>query len=153
MTKLCGSANRWLVVLAIAATSWVLPLAAQTAPVLTVGTFPWEGHGAEVRVIHVSSDRMIVQIWLATEVGLWRSRPVPTAGMQAWVLLDDGTALEQTTKEPSNGRPPIGVSNGGNTSSIVTFGFKSPSHLTIAAVVVKVDNEVHVFPIKGTRIK
>jgi hypothetical protein len=67
--------------------------------------------------------------------------------MEAGVLLDDGAALEQTPRKPPKGAPPVGLSNAGDLSSFVSFGFKSSSDANLAAVVVKMEDQFRVFPV------
>ena len=123
--------------------------AAQTNPVRTLGSFPWDTSTADVLLQQVSSDRLVVQVRIVTEsntsAGRRQTRPVPTESMEAWVLLDDGTALEQTPRQPPKGAPPVGVGNAGDNYAFVTFGFKSTSKARVAAVVVKVEGQFHVF--------
>jgi hypothetical protein len=65
--------------------------------------------------------------------------------MEAWVLLDDGTALEQTPRQPPKGVPPVGVGNAGDLYSFVSFGFNSSSDAKLSAVVVAMEDQFHVF--------
>jgi hypothetical protein len=69
--------------------------------------------------------------------------------MDAWVLLEDGRALEQTPRQPPKGAPPIGFGNAGTEYSVVNFGFKSSGEEKIVSVVVKIENEFHIFPTRG----
>mgnify|MGYP001548056411 CR=1 FL=1 len=137
------------------------PTAAQPQGVQTLGTFLWDtvkayGEPVEANVLvqHVSSDRLVVQVAILTEatyrsgdaLARYKSRRVPTESMEAWILLDDGTVLAQTPREPPKGAPPVGVGNAGAVTSFVSFGFKSPANITPVGVVVKVEANLYVFP-------
>jgi len=148
MTGLSGRSNRRALVLSVAVASWVLPVIAQTSAIRTLGSFPWDTSTADVLLQQVSSDRMVVQVRIVTEsntsAGRRQTRPVPTEAMEAWVLLDDGTALVQTPREPPKGAPPVSVGNAGDRYAFVTFGFKSSANANVAAVVVKMEDQFHV---------
>jgi hypothetical protein len=128
---------------------------AQTHRIRTLGSFPWDTSSADVLLQRVSSDRLVVQVRIVTESIASdarqpstrvrrRTRAVPTESMEAWVLLDDGTALRQTPRQPPSGSSPPGVVNAGATYSFVSFGFTSASDTNLSAVVVKMER-FHVF--------
>ena len=135
----------------VAVALWMPHVIAQTNPIRTLGSFPWDTSSADVLLQRVSSERIVVQVRILTEsntsAGRRQTRPVPTAAMEAWVLLDDGTALEQTPRQPPPGAPPVAVGKSGDRSSFVTFGFKSFSDTKLAAVVVKMENQFHAFAV------
>jgi hypothetical protein len=138
--------------LALAVASWTAPpVIAQTPPTQTLGNFQWDTATADVLMQQVSRDRMVVQVRILTHTntspGRHQTRPVPTEAMEAWVLLDDGRALEQTPRQPAKGSPPVGVESAGDRHSFVSFGFKSPTDPRIAAVVVRMEDQFHLFPV------
>ena len=160
--RFSGGSHGQAMVLAIACA--LFPAAARPQSVRTLGTFPWDtvkAYGepvkANVLVQRVSSDRLVVQVAILTEatyragnaLAQYKSRRIPTESMEAWVLLDDGTMLEQTPREPPKGAPPVGVSNAGAVTSFVSFGFKSPANITPVGVVVKMEAHLYVFPWQG----
>jgi hypothetical protein len=125
-------------------------LSAQAPRIQTIGTFRWDTTQGSVLLQYVASDRLLVQLRILTashtSAGRFQSRPVPTDKVEAWVLLDDGQALEQTPRQPPSGAPAVGVGNAGAVSSFVTFGFKLPSKSTIAIVVARIEEQYHAFP-------
>lgn len=151
MTRVSGRSSLPALTLAVALASSAPQIIAQTSPIRTLGSFPWDASNADVLLQRVSSDRVVVQVRILTEsntsAGRRQTRPVPTDAMEAWVLLDDGTALEQTPRQPPKGAPPVGVGNAGDRYSFVSFGFKSSSDKNISAVVVKMEGQFQVFPV------
>lgn len=158
MTRVIGNSYLCALMLAVA----IVPpshLNAQTPQIRTLGSFPWDTSNADVLLQRVSSDRLVVQVRIVTEsltgdagqpstVVRRQTRAVPTEAMEAWVLLDDGTALHQTPRQPPKGTPPTGVVNAGTRYSFVSFGFTSDSDAKLSAVVVKLEDQFHVFPVK-----
>ena len=131
---------------------------AQTPRIRTLGSFPWDTSNADVLLQRVSSDRLVVQVRIVTDsitgdagqpstVVRRQTRAVPTEAMEAWVLLNDGTALHQTPREPPKGASPPGVVNAGTRYSFVSFGITSASDANLSAVVVKMEERFHVFPV------
>jgi hypothetical protein len=159
MIRFSGCSNRRSMALAIAVACGFFPITADAQTVRTLGTFPWDTAKADVLVQRVSSEKLVVQVRLVTEANFTsgsarvrdRARAIPTEAMEAWVLLDDGTALEQTPRDPPKGAPPVGVGSAGTVYSFVTFGFKSPAIATPVAVVVKVEAHLYMFPWQGGR--
>src|SRR4051794_36254085 len=72
-----------------------------------IGSFHWDMTAGDVFLQQPSSDRLLVQVRVLTAsqtgAGSWKSRPLPTAAIEAWVLLEDGSALEQTPRQPPKG--------------------------------------------------
>ena len=157
MTRVSGNAYLYALMLAVVIVS-PSHINAQTPKIRTLGSFPWDTSNADVLLQRVSSDRLVVQVRIVTEsitgdagqpstVVRRQTRPVPTEAMEAWVLLDDGTTLQQTPRQPK-GTPPPGVVNAGTRYSFVSFGFTSVSDANLSAVVVKLEDQFHVFPVK-----
>jgi hypothetical protein len=123
---------------------------AQAPRIQTIGTFRWDTTRGSVLLQQVAEDRLLVQLRILTashtSAGRFQSRSVPTDKMEAWVLLDDGKALEQTPRQPPSGAPAPGVGNAGDVSSFVTFGFKLPPRAAIAVVVTRVEEQYYAFP-------
>jgi hypothetical protein len=138
-------------IFAVAAGAVGPPPTAQTPTVRTLGEFRWDGSTGSVLLQQVSSDRLLVQLRIATasqtSAGRLETRKFPTDAVEAWVLLDDGTALEQTPRQPPKGTPPTGVANAGTEYGFVTFGFKRIARTDVAAVVVKIEAQYHLFPV------
>lgn len=126
-----------------------LPLFAQAPRIQTIGTFRWDTTKGSVLLQQVSADRLLVQVSILTashtSAGRFQGRAVPTDRMEAWVLLDGGTALEQTPRVPPRGAPAVKIGNAGDESSFVTFGYKFPPGTAVAAVVVKIEEQLHAF--------
>jgi hypothetical protein len=146
-----GSAGVRALVVAIALATLASRIGAQTSPIRTLGTFPWDLGPGDVLLQRVAADRVLVQLRLLTETntsaGRRRSRRVPTEAMEAWVLLEDGKTLEQTPKDLPRGAQPPAVGNAGDRLSFVTFGFKSSPKPPIVAVVVKVEGHLYVYSV------
>jgi hypothetical protein len=151
MTKLSSHWYSRAVTFMIVLIVWATPITAQSNPVRTLGSFPWDTSSADVLLQRVSRDRLIVQVRIVTEsntsAGRRQTRAVPTEAMEAWVLLDDGAALVQTPREPPKGAAPVGVGNAGTLYSFVSFGFNSSSDANLAAVVVKMEDQLRVFSV------
>jgi hypothetical protein len=158
MSRLSGNSYIHALMLAVAIVS-PSQIIAQTPKIRTLGSFPWDTSNADVLLQRVSNDRLVVQVRIVTEsitvdarqpsTPLRRqTRAVPTEAMEAWVLLDDGTALHQTPRQPPKGTPPPGVVSAGGGYSFVSFGFTSASDTNLSAVVVKMEDQFHVFPLK-----
>jgi hypothetical protein len=136
---------------AVVLATLVLSISASAQDVRTLGTFAWDISTADVLVQRVATDRIVVQVRIATE---WNSTPggrhqtrgIPTEAMEAWVLLDGGTTLEQTPRDRPKGAPPVGVSNAGTIYSFVTFGFTAPPRAKPVAVAVQMEDHLYVFP-------
>jgi hypothetical protein len=143
------SSARAIVVLAACAAIG-LSLSAQAPRIQTIGTFRWDTTNGSVLLQQVAEDRLLVQLRILTashtSAGRFQSRSVPTDKMEAWVLLDDGKALEQTPRQPPSGAPAPGFGNAGDVSSFVTFGFKLPPRAAIAVVVTRVEEQYYAFP-------
>jgi hypothetical protein len=131
------------------------PQATSAQQVRQIGSFRWDTTGGDVLLQQPSSDRLLVQVRVVTgsqtSAGSWKSRPLPTAAMEAWVLLDDGSALEQTPRQPPKGAPAIGIGSAGGEYSFVTFGFKWRHENKIAAVVVRIESDFHVFAVHDSK--
>ena len=134
MALMNGRPIRWLVVAACVAA----PPAglAQTSVVRTLGEFRWAATTASVLWQEVSQNRLVVQVRIptgsVTSAGRHETRILPTAAMEAWVLLGAGTVLEQMSRQPPKGAAPVGVGNAGTVDSFVGFSFtlrpdRSPS--------------------------
>jgi len=139
-------------IVAVAAGAMTPPVAAQAPTTRTLGDFPWDASTGSVLLQQVSKDRLVVQVRILaasrTSRGRLEARKLPTDAMEAWVLLDDGTALEQTPRQPPRGSPPVGVANAGDEYAFVTFGFRRVTRAEVAAVVVKIDAQYHLFPVR-----
>jgi hypothetical protein len=154
MTRFSGNSYIHALILAVGVLS-PSEITAQTPKVRTLGSFPWDTSNADVLLQRVSSDRLVVQVRIVTESILGdarqpvrrQTRRVPTEVMEAWVLVDDGTSLHQTPREPPSGTAPPGVVSAGTRYSFVSFGFTSKSDANLAAVVVKIEDEFHVFSV------
>ena len=146
-----GLASVRALVVTIALTTLASRIGAQTPPIRTLGSFPWDLGRGDVLLQWIAADRVLVQLRVPiesnTNTGRRQSRRVPTEAMEAWVLLEDGKTLEQTPKDPRRFAHPIGVSNAGSVSSFVEFGFKSSPKPAIAAVVVKVEGHFYVYSV------
>ena len=122
---------------------------AQTPRIETLGSFPWDGSTGSVLLQRVSDDRIVVQLRIVagsqTSAGRVQRRTFQTDAVEAWVLLDDGNALEQLPRQPPKGAPPVGVGNAGDLYAFVSFGFKTPPGPEMVAVVVSVDGRHHVY--------
>jgi hypothetical protein len=155
MAGLIDRSSRRGLVVVVALAACVPSVVAQANPIRTLGSFPWDTSKADVLLQQVSSDRLVVQVRIVTEsntsAGRRQTRPIPTEAMEAWVLLDDGTALEQTPRQPPKGAPPVGVANAGDRYAFVTFGFKSATKASVGAVVVKMEDQFHVFGAGSSR--
>jgi hypothetical protein len=120
-----------------------------------IGSFHWDTTGGDVLLQQPSSDRLLVQVRVLTgsqtSAGSWKSRPLPTAAMEAWVLLEDGSALEQTPRQPPKGAPAIGIGSAGGEYSFVNVGFKARPENKIAAVVVRIESDFHVFAVHDSK--
>ena len=158
MMGLSGNSYIHAVVLAVAIVS-PSQIIAQAPKIRTLGSFPWDTSNADVLLQRVSSDRLVIQVRIVTEsitgdagqpstVVRRKTRPVPTESMEAWVLLDDGTALHQTPRQPPKGTPPQGVVSAGTRYSFASFGFTSASDANLSAVVVRLEDQFHVLPVK-----
>jgi hypothetical protein len=148
--------------LTLAAVLALAPRAAGQAPsIRTLGDIRWDTSTGSVLLQRVADNRLVVQVRILTEsgssAGRHRTRAVPTNEMEAWVLLADGTALEQTPRQPPKGAPPAGVGNAGDVYAFVSFGFKSSSRSEVVAVVVRIESQFHLFPVHSvhgpTRLK
>jgi hypothetical protein len=146
-----GLASVRALVVTIALTTLASRIGAQTSPIRTLGTFPWDLGPGDVLLQWVAADRVLVQLRVLTEsnttAGRRQSRRVPTEAMEAWVLLQDGKTLEQTPKDLPRGAQPPAVGNAGSRLSFVTFGFKSSPKPAIVAVVVKVEDHLYVYSV------
>jgi len=120
-----------------------------------IGSFHWDMTAGDVFLQQPSSDRLLVQVRVLTAsqtgAGSWKSRPLPTAAMEAWVLLEDGSALEQTPRQPPKGAPATGVGSAGSDYSFVNFGFKWRPEDKVAAVVVKIESDFHVLAVRDAK--
>lgn len=137
------------------AVTWATPRGASAEQVRQIGSFHWDTTTGDVLLQQPSSGRLLVQVRVLTasqtSAGSWKSRPLPTAAMEAWVLLDDGRALEQTPRQPPRGAPAIGIGNAGSDYSFVTFGFNWKPEEKVAAVVVKIESDFHVFAVRDAK--
>ena len=122
---------------------------AQTPRIETLGSFPWDGSTGSVLLQRVSDDRIVVQLRIVagsqTSAGRVQRRTFQTDAVEAWVLLDDGNALEQLPRQPPKGAPPVGVGNAGDLYAFVSFGFKAPPRSGMVAVAVSVDGRHYVY--------
>lgn len=153
MAGLSGRSCHRALAVVVALAAYVPSVVAQANPIRTLGSFPWDTSKADVLLQQVSSERMVVQVRIesSASAGRRQTRPIPTEAMDAWVLLDDGTALEQTPRQPPKGAPPGGVVNAGTRYEFVTFGFRSATKARVAAVVVKIEDQFHVFGVRSSR--
>jgi len=147
-------AVRFAGVIALTAIS-ATPQGTSTQQVRQIGSFHWDTTTGDVLLQQSSNDRLLVQVRVLTAsqtgAGSWKSRPLPTAAMEAWVLLEDGSALEQTPRQPPKGAPPIGIGNAGSDYLFVVFGFKWRPEDNVAAVVVKIESDFHVLAVRDAR--
>ena len=135
--------------LAIVVAAAASGVGAQTPRIETLGSFPWDGSTGSVLLQRVSDDRLVVPLRIVagsqTSAGRVQRRTFQTDTVEAWVLLDDGSALEQLPRQPPKGAPPVGLSNAGDLYAFVSFGFRTSPGLGIVAVVVSVDGRHYVY--------
>ena len=135
--------------LAIVVATAASGVGAQTPRIETLGSFPWDGSTGSVLLQRVSDDRLVVQLRIVagsqTSAGRVQRRTFQTDTVEAWVLLDDGSALEQLPRQPPKGAPPIGLENAGDLYAFVSFGFKTSPGPGMVAVAVSVDGRHYVY--------
>jgi hypothetical protein len=121
--------RRWRLALILAVAAGASHIAAQAPQLQTLGQFRWQGSIGSV-LLQPAEDRLLVQVRVAAAQ---ETRSLPTDAMAAWVLLENGSGLVATPREPSN--------------DVVTFGFARPAGARVAAVVVKIDRQYHAFTV------
>jgi hypothetical protein len=137
--------------MAVAAAALTSGVSAQPPRIQTLGSFRWDGSTGSVLLQQVADGQLLVQVRILTasdtSAGRYQTRSVPTEAMDAWVLLEDGSGLVETPRQPPRGAPPPAVGNAGDEYSFVTFGFTPRATARVAAVVVRIDRQYHAFSV------
>lgn len=135
---------------------FVIPTTGQVLDHDHLGSFQWDNtHGGVDLQTYKGRIEVSVSILMFSEtnspsqghVTKSITRSIPTEKMSVWVLLDNGSTLELTGRDPQLGNQPGEIMNAGSKTAYLLFSFKPADQQQPIAVVLKIEDQYDVFRI------